>query len=502
MLMAMQLSRLVGSLPHSELTGSPEIEITGIAYDSRKAFPGCLFCCIRGLKFDGHDFAAQALEHGARALCVERDVETPAGIAKVKVPDARRALSLMSAEYFDHPSKKLTMIGVTGTNGKTTTTTLIEEMLTKLGKKAGLIGTLHVKMGGQVMDTSRFTTPESLELQERLAEMVSAGMEYLVMEVSSHSLSMKRVDSCLFDRAVFTNLTQDHLDFHGDLESYFQAKIMLFSSLAREEKRKDAMAVLNADIPWSSRIIESLEVPHVLYGRKNAGADYRALDIEVTPSGAKYTLQTPKKRIPVSLSITGIFNVYNSLAAIATACSLGIEPEAAVKAIADFRGVKGRFQMVRAGQSFSVIVDYAHTPDGLENVLMTAREITPHSLITVFGCGGDRDRTKRPIMGKIATGLSDLVIITSDNPRTEDPEAIIRDIEQGARGCERVYEKVVDRKEAIERALLLAKKGDTVVVAGKGHENYQIFKDRTIHFDDVEVVEEFFSLMKKKGFLH
>jgi UDP-N-acetylmuramoyl-L-alanyl-D-glutamate--2,6-diaminopimelate ligase len=499
--MSMQLNRILRALPHHEVIGSPDTEITGIAYDSRKAFPGCLFCCIEGLKFDGHQFAAQALEKGARALLISRDVEVPGGITKIKAPDTRLALAMMSAEYFDHPSKKLKMIGVTGTNGKTTTTTFIEEMLMKLGKKAGLIGTLFTKMGGEVMDISKFTTPESLELQETLAEMVSRGIEYLVMEVSSHSLSMKRVDSCFFDRAVFTNLTQDHLDFHGDLEAYFQAKMKLFQSLAREEKKSSAMGVLNGDVPWSDRIVSESPVPCITYGRKNAKVDYRALDVQVAPSGATYILQGPKGKVPVSLSITGIFNVYNSLAAIATACSMGIEPETAVGAISGFNGVKGRFQVVRGGQDFSVIVDYAHTPDGLENVLLTARDITPHSLITVFGCGGDRDRTKRPIMGKIATGLSDLVIITSDNPRTEDPDAIIKDIEQGAKGCDRIYEKVVDRKEAIERALLLAKKGDTVVIAGKGHENYQIFKDRTIHFDDLEVVEEFFSVMKKKGFL-
>ncbi|MDQ7822685.1 MAG: UDP-N-acetylmuramoyl-L-alanyl-D-glutamate--2,6-diaminopimelate ligase [Candidatus Eremiobacteraeota bacterium] len=485
----MKLKELLHSIADSHVVGSREIDVTGIAYDSRQAFPGCLFCCIKGFKADGHDFIADALSRGAKTVCLEKPMELPDGVVKVVVPHSRRALALMSAEFYGHPSRKLKIIGVTGTNGKTTTTSLIEMMLTACGVKTGLIGTLFTKIGS-LKTTSKVTTPESLDLQATLASMVDHGCECAVFEVSSHALELHRVEGCVFDRAVFTNLTQDHLDFHRNLEEYFQAKLKIFTAL--DGREKDQAAILNADDPSSKRIAEHLSVPALTYGVRDKKALYHARDPQVTFEGLSYQLMAPEGIIPVTIPVSGGFNVSNSLAAIAAASSLGVPPAELASAAREFHGVKGRFELIRAGQEFAVIVDYAHTPDGLENVLTTARQITSGSLITVFGCGGDRDRTKRPLMGGIAATLSDRIIITSDNPRTEEPGMIIADIEEGVRLAGKSYEQEADRRKAIFKALGMARRGDTVVIAGKGHENYQIFRDRTIHFDDGEVVHEFF----------
>ncbi|MHC9540617.1 MAG: UDP-N-acetylmuramoyl-L-alanyl-D-glutamate--2,6-diaminopimelate ligase [Vulcanimicrobiota bacterium] len=497
----MKLEQLLSTLSGAEIRGNTESEIFSLAYDSRQAQEGCLFFCITGFKMDGHAFAGDAVARGARALCVERDVEVPEGIAVIKVPDTRCALAAMSACFYDYPSRKLKMIGVTGTNGKTTTTTLISEVMNRSGIKTGLIGTLFIQIG-DIVRTSRVTTPESLDLQSILADMVSHGMEAVVMEVSSHALSLGRTSGVSFDRAVFTNLTQDHLDFHHSIDEYFNAKLMLFKELGQESGQElgqgpgmkpGAMAVLNSDDNRTKEILACLSTPSLTYGTIDSNADFRAEDLSLGSGGAAFRLRTPEGEYPVSLSMTGTFNVYNALAALATLSTMGLEMSGCIRLAEEFHGVKGRFQMVRQGQDFAVIVDYAHTPDGLENILHAAREITSGTLVTVFGCGGDRDRTKRPLMGGIAARLSDVVIVTSDNPRTEDPEKIISDIEEGILPEKKDYEKVVDRKSAIWKALDLGKKGDTVVIAGKGHENYQIFKDRTIHFDDVEVVQEYFA---------
>jgi len=489
----MKLQQLLSTVSGAKLRGSSDSEISSLAYDSRQAREGCLFFCISGFKMDGHDFADDALAKGAKALCVERDLEVPEGVDVIKVPDTRAALAAMSACFFDFPSRKLKMIGVTGTNGKTTTTTMISEVMNSIGIRTGLIGTLFIKIGDEVR-TSKVTTPESLDLQGILAEMVDQGMEAVVMEVSSHALSLGRTSGVTFDRAVFTNLTQDHLDFHESIDEYFNAKLKLFRELGQGPYAKaGAMAVLNADDLKAGEIAQCLSVPFLTYGINEPGASFRAVDLTMGAAGATCTLHTKEGDYPVSLSMTGAFNVYNSLAAFSTLSSMGLDLPRCIKLAADFHGVKGRFQMVREGQDFAVIVDYAHTPDGLQNILNAARGITPGKLIAVFGCGGDRDRTKRPLMGGIAARLSDVVIVTSDNPRTEDPEKIIADIEQGIIPEKMDYDKVTDRKSAICRALGLAKKGDTVVIAGKGHENYQIFKDRTIHFDDVEVVQQYFA---------
>ncbi len=488
----MKLEQLLLSLSGAEIRGNIDSEISSLVYDSRQAREGCLFFCITGFKMDGHSFADDAVARGARALCVERDIEAPEGTMVIKVPDTRYALAEMSACFYDYPSRKLKMIGVTGTNGKTTTTTLISEVMNRSGVKTGLIGTLFIQMG-DIVQTSRVTTPESLDLQKILADMVNQGMEAVVMEVSSHALSLGRTSGVSFDRAVFTNLTQDHLDFHNSIDEYFQAKLKLFNELGRgSEMKAGAMAVLNVDDERTKEILAHLVTPSLTYGINDPNAHFRAEDVTVESGGTTYRLRTPQGEYPVSLSMTGTFNVYNSLAALATLSTMGLEPSSCIRLAGEFHGVKGRFQMVRQGQDFAVIVDYAHTPDGLENILHAAREITTGKLVTVFGCGGDRDRTKRPLMGAIAARLSDVVIVTSDNPRTEEPEKIIADIEEGILPLKKDHEKVVDRKSAIWKALGLAKEGDTVVIAGKGHENYQIFKDRTIHFDDTEVVQEYF----------
>jgi len=489
----MRLEQLLSTLSGAEVRGNTECEISSLVYDSRQAKEGCLFFCITGFRMDGHAFAGDAVARGAVVLCVERDVEVPDGITVIRVPDTRSALATMSACFYDYPSRKLKMIGVTGTNGKTTTTTMICEVMNRSGIKTGLIGTLFIQIGDTVR-TSRVTTPESLDLQAILAEMVSQGMEAVVMEVSSHALSLGRTSGVNFDRAVFTNLTQDHLDFHQSIDEYFGAKLKLFRELGQgPEMKSGAMAVLNIDDRRTKDILACLSAPSLIYGIKEPDADFRAVDLSLGAGGAAYTLRTPSGEYPVSLSITGTFNVYNTLAALATLFTMGLDMSSCIRLAEEFHGVKGRFQMVRQGQDFAVIVDYAHTPDGLENILNTAREITSGKLVTVFGCGGDRDRTKRPLMGGIAARLSDVVIVTSDNPRTEDPEKILVDIEEGILPEKKDYDKVTDRKSAILKALDLAKKGDTVVIAGKGHENYQIFKDRTIHFDDAEVVQEYFA---------
>lgn len=485
----MQLARLVQSIEGAIVSGSLDIDVSGIVYDSRQAHPGCMFCCIEGFKSDGHNFIADAIGRGARVLCLQKKVEIPDGVTAVAVSDTRVALARMAAEFYGHPSRKLKVTGVTGTNGKTTTTFLIAHILNSMGSHTGLMGTLFVKIGEE-LEMAKHTTPEALDLQSTLSRMVSAGMEYAVLEVSSHALSLNRVDDCRFERAVFTNLTQDHLDFHLTMDDYFKAKLRFFSFLQKEQGH---LAIINGDDPRASAILASLEAPALTYGLREKNLCYRAENVRVTPQGVDYDLHAGDLLVHVRLSISGLFNVYNSLAAIATVCSYGISPAAAAEAMRDFEGVKGRFQMIRAGQDFSVVVDYAHTPDGLRNILNSAREITQGTLTAVFGCGGDRDRTKRPIMGEIAAAIADRVILTSDNPRTEEPEKILQNIEEGVTGADKSYEKIVDRKEAIFRALSQAKKGDTIVIAGKGHENYQIFRDRTIHFDDAEVVQEYFA---------
>jgi UDP-N-acetylmuramoyl-L-alanyl-D-glutamate--2,6-diaminopimelate ligase len=475
----------------AELVGAGSMEpvlISGLSYDSRHVKPRDLFFCVRGEKSDGHRFLSDAIARGAVAAVV--DQPGPFALPVLRVPDVRAAMPLLSAAFHHHPARKLSLVGVTGTNGKTTTAFLIAALARAAGRGAGVIGTIGARINDEQLPGDR-TTPESPDLQGLLARMAAAdpgaGM-VVAMEVSSHALSLERTVGCEFDVGVFTNLTQDHLDFHGDMESYFQAKVKLFTEYP-SASGKPFVGVVNTDDPYGRRLAE-LSAGRVLSYGLERSADLRASDIHGTARELTYRLDTPEGDFEVHLRLGGLFNVYNSLAAMGAARALGIPWSVILPAIGEATGVPGRFESVVAEgvrQEYSVIVDYAHSPDGLENVLRSARALEPRRVISVFGCGGDRDRTKRPIMGRIAAELSDLVIVTSDNPRSEEPAAILADIVAGipAERAETVR-TVVDRRTAIREAVAAAQPGDLVVIAGKGHETYQIFARETIHFDDRE----------------
>ena len=479
----MKLSEILKGLEYELLQGSIDTDITKIEYDSRKAEKGSLFVCVTGLKTDGHIYAHKAVESGAVALICERNIE---GIDKsvtiIKVKDSRVTISAIADNFYDHPATKMTMIGVTGTNGKTTTTYLIKSVLDHIGQKVGVIGTIENRIGDVEIHTER-TTPEALELCELFDEMAKAGVSHTVMEVSSHSLALHRVDFCKFKIGIFTNLTQDHLDYHKTMENYMKAKGKLFEMSEN--------AVINADDHAGAYMLSRAKGRVLTFGIDN-DADLKASDMHITANGVKYVLTYEGNKYNVDINIPGKFSIYNSLGSIGACLILGIPMETILAGLKENYGVPGRFQTIKSHKGFNAIVDYAHTPDGLENILNTAREFVKGRIITVFGCGGDRDRTKRPIMGEIGGRLSDICVITSDNPRTEEPGLIIKDIEEGIKDTGCPYECITDRKEAILHAIAIAKEGDVVVIAGKGHEDYQIFKDKTIHFDDAEVVREAF----------
>lgn len=467
--------------------GGPRgVKINGIAYDSRLVQPGNLFVAVPGLATDGHLYLGDALAAGAAAVIVQQEVAVPPGIAWARVPDSRLALALVSSRFYGDPSAKLQLVGVTGTNGKTTTTHLIREIYRQAGRMTGLVGTVHALIGEQELAVSH-TTPESADLQHLLAEMAGAGVEHVTMEVSSHALALNRVAGCRFTVAVFTNLTQDHLDLHQNMEAYLGAKLKLFdgTSSGLGPEFAPALAVLNADDPVFDKIAQRCKGRVISYGINN-GADIQAREIKVTGKGVSFTAQGAWGELKLNLKLTGLFNVYNALAALAAATASGVNPEQAARALEVVPGVAGRFELVDRGQDFAVVVDYAHTPDGLYNILRTARELKQGRLITVFGCGGDRDRTKRPIMGEVAARFSDFVVITSDNPRTENPMAIIKEIEEGVRRVVNAanYRIIPDRREAIARSIRIARPGDVVIIAGKGHETYQIIGTQRLPFDD------------------
>lgn len=465
--------------------GDPAIEIKGIKYDSRQVEPGFLFVAVKGFKADGHEYIRQAVEKGAVAVVIQREAELPPGTAWVLVHDTRRALALLSARFFGSPSAKMKMLGVTGTNGKTTTTNLVAAILGAVGQKVGLIGTIHNRIGDRIL-TVKHTTPESTDLQSLLGEMVVEGVEVCVMEVSSHALTLHRVDGCEFDVAVFTNLTQDHLDFHQDMEDYLESKLKLFRGLAAPgEKNSAKFAVINADDLYGTRIKKIACGTVYTYGVEGP-ADVWAEDIQISARGVSFVVRGKWGSCPLKMKLTGLFNVYNVLAAFTATAVLGIPVESIKAALESIQGVPGRFELVDSGQDFAVIVDYAHTPDGLENILKTSRQIAKGRLITVFGCGGDRDRSKRPLMGRIAAGYSDFAVITSDNPRTEDPLKIIAEIEAGVSPVAGTgsYAVEPDRRKAIRLAVGMARPDDVVVIAGKGHEDYQIIGTQKFPFDD------------------
>ena len=489
--MTKRLKELADLLPGARLEGSDAV-ITSVERDSRRVQEGALFACITGAHVDAHSFIPDVARAGARAVLTERErVEVPAGISVLHVSNLQEALDVIVPYFYDYPARSMRVIGITGTNGKTTTSYLTRAILRHAGKRVGLIGTIQVMMEDEVFPTSN-TTPDVIVMQQLLAEMRTRGMDTVIMEVSSHALDQGRVAGIEFDTAVFTNLTQDHLDYHKTMENYARAKARLFDLVSTEGTKAGKTAVLNADDAASEIMRAHTHCPIIAYGVENSAA-LMAQDVHLAQDGMELTLVHDGAVFSrLHIGITGLFNVYNVLAATGAALAEGLPASDIVAALSAFTGVPGRFELVRAGQNFSVIVDYAHTPDGMENVLRTARAVTRGRIIAVFGCGGDRDRTKRPIMGRIGAELSDIVVLTSDNPRTEDPAAIVDEVEAGVLPVigDKPYEKIVDRRTAIFHAVGTARAGDTVVILGKGHETYQILKDGTIHFDDRETARE------------
>ena len=489
--MRKKLKNLAALVEGAEISGNADTFITDIVQDSRQAGRGAMFVCMEGAHVDGHTFIDDVAKKGAAAIITERKgVKAPAGVAVLTVPNLDEALKVIVPAFFDYPGQRLRMIGITGTNGKTTTSYLIRAILRQAGHKVGLIGTIQIMIGDKILPVHN-TTPNVVDLQRTLYRMVEDGVEYAVMEVSSHALDQGRIAGCEFDTAVFTNLTQDHLDYHKTMENYRAAKAKLFEMLG-EGIKPGKTAVVNIDDPAGEYMLEHAACDKITYAVESEEAKLRAVEVKVRQTGASFAVQGGFGRIKLNLHITGMFNIYNVLGAVGAAMAEDIPTAAIEQALQNFMGVPGRFELVDCGQPFAVVVDYAHTPDGLENILRTARQITERKIITVFGCGGDRDKTKRPIMGRIAAELSDAVIATSDNPRTEDPAAILEDVMKGVEEKIGVkpYEKIQDRHEAIFVAIAMAQAGDTVVIAGKGHENYQILKNETIHFDDREVARE------------
>lgn len=482
----MVLKQLIGNIQVKQIIGDTNMEIHGINQDSRQVERGDLFICIRGSKVDSHQFLSQVAALGAVAALVEHIPEETFGLTLIQVDDTNEVIREVAGAFYDYPDRKLQLIGVVGTNGKTTSTYLMKSILEAAGHRVGLIGTIANIINDRVYEAHN-TTPGPLDLQKLFAQMVQAGVEYAVMEVSSHSIHQGRVAGLSFRSGIFTNITQDHLDYHRTFAEYLRVKSLFFKNLP-----STSWAAINADDQQAESIINQTAANTLTYGINNT-ADVQAKGIQLTADGVKYSVTTPKGQLDLNLYLTGYFNVYNSLGVLTAAICLGIDLPIIKKGLEGVEGVPGRFQRVAAQRAdFSVIVDYAHTPDGLENILKTGRGLNPKRLIVVFGCGGDRDRTKRPIMGTLAAKMADYSIITSDNPRSENPEQIISEIEEGfiKANSSVNYKSVPDRTEAIIEAVNLAQTGDLVLIAGKGHETYQIFKDRTIHFDDLEVAQK------------
>ncbi len=472
----MKLIELLSETKYEKLIGSDQLNITGIAYNSGEIKPGHVFVCIRGYKTDGHKYAQDAVSRGAAAIIAEEDL-SELGVTCVICKNTRAVLGEISAVFYGHPERKFKLIGITGTNGKTTTTYLIKSVLESMGKCVGLIGTNQNMIGTEVIP-SLHTTPDSLELMQFFSLMAEKGAEYVVMEVSSHSLYLDRVTACTFDVGAFTNITQDHLDFHETMENYLAAKGILYTI--------SKAGVINADDEGAEYLLGVSKCKSMLTYGIEKECDMKASDIELSEKGVSFNVEYANKDYNVELSIPGQFSVYNALTALSTLVAAGISMENAVEGLKLARGVKGRIEVVETGKNFSVIIDYAHTPDGLYNVISTIRGFCKSRIITLFGCGGDRDTTKRAKMGRIASAMSDFCIVTSDNPRSEDPQKIIDQILEGVTGND--YIVVVNRFEAIEYALDHARDNDIVLLAGKGHETYQILGDRTIDFDEREIV--------------
>lgn len=501
----MELKKLIEGIEIKRMTGETRIEIEGIAYHSQQVRKGFLFAAVRGLKVDGHRFIEDALRRGAGAVLLEEERQIPHG-TEILVPDSRRALAEISSNFYENPSSKVILIGVTGTNGKTTTTYLLESVFKKARHPVGVIGTINYRYG-QTLVSAPNTTPESLDLQRILREMVDEGISHVIMEVSSHGLDLDRVHGCQFDGAIFTNLTQDHLDYHPSLAHYFESKRKLFSDRLTKSPKPRRFAVINQDDPRGEAMIEGIDLPIYRYGLSSS-CQISADEVTSTFEGLSCRIRTPKGLLSIRSKLIGGFNLYNLMAAVATGVAMNIPLEVLKEGIESLEGVSGRLEKVENRKGIHLLVDYAHTPDALERALLGLTSIleenrqAPHreeKILTVFGCGGDRDRKKRALMGEAAARLSDLVVLTSDNPRTEDPLAILDEVEKGVRKAGskkwtqgdlqtwrtgRGYLKILDRREAIRMAVRLAQPLDVVLIAGKGHEDYQIVGTKKVPFDD------------------
>jgi UDP-N-acetylmuramoyl-L-alanyl-D-glutamate--2,6-diaminopimelate ligase len=478
---------------YGQMVVTHEIMVNHIQYDSRKVERSDLFVAIRGTLVDGNTFITHAVHNGAKVVVTDNDEAIPDfycmhnGVVKIVVPDSRIALARIAANFYGHPSHSLTMVGVTGTNGKTTTTNVIKHMLEKTGRKSGLIGTIEYMIVNQRLPSTH-TTPESLELQMLLDRMVEEQCSAAVMEVSSHALDQHRVEGMMFQAAVFTNLTQDHLDYHRTMDEYYIAKKKLFNMLA-----PDGWAVINADSDYGMRLIDETRAKKISYGI-TANADVRAHDVLLSLHGVRFGIEYRGERTNISSPLVGRFNVYNLLAAFSAGIALGVDTATLGKILSEPITVPGRFEKVSSSAGWIAVIDYAHTPDALEKALLAAHDVMGKprqgKIIAVFGCGGNRDKTKRPKMGRIASQLSDIVFVTSDNPRFEEPETIIDEVMAGIEDGSKVYREV-DRAIAISRALEIATGGDIILIAGKGHEDYQIIADQKVHFSDREIVQKF-----------
>jgi UDP-N-acetylmuramoyl-L-alanyl-D-glutamate--2,6-diaminopimelate ligase len=483
----MILRELLSQLPKAVASGNLDHVANGVTADSRKVKPGMVFVAIRGEESDGHKFIGSALKKGAVAIIAETapDAETSEKIVWIHSRDTRSALGTIASAFSDNPSAKLRTVGVTGTNGKTTTTFLLQHIMKQSWTRAGLLGTITVDDGVERTEATH-TTPSADILQSQLGAMVANGCRGVAMEVSSHGIEQKRIAAVQFDAAIFTNFSQDHLDYHGSMAAYFEVKKALFEGLAQQDGKKKPVAVINSDDLYGEKLVKELgdDVKVITYGM-GAHCDFKVTKIKQQVRGTEFQLDNRGKSYLVRTPFIGRFNVYNTLAAIAGAAAAGIKPRDAVKALAEAPQVPGRLELVGTRDGVTLFVDYAHTPDALENVCSTLKDLNPNKLITVFGCGGDRDQMKRPLMGAVASKLSDLCLITSDNPRSEDPDAIIKDIEAGMKS--KAYRPVPDREEAIRTAVNVAATGDIVLIAGKGHERYQEVAGEKILFDDRKV---------------
>ncbi|NLZ38633.1 MAG: UDP-N-acetylmuramoyl-L-alanyl-D-glutamate--2,6-diaminopimelate ligase [Firmicutes bacterium] len=480
----MKLATLLKGYAHQTASKNLDIEIKGIAHDSRYVAPGELYICLEGMKEDGHFFAGQAVERGAAAVVASKPLNL--AVPVVYVTNTRHALSFLSDRFFGHPSRKLHVVGVTGTNGKTTTTHFLQSIYRAAGCATAIIGTVGILIDQEYLPGC-LTTPEAFVLHKTLAEIKKQNIKNVVMEVSSHSLSWQRVEHVEFKTAIFTNLTHDHLDFHKSMEKYFTAKAYLFKSLLKKENGH-IPAIINADDGYGQKLLAELDVPVLTYGLHQNTA-VRGFIASTAARETIVVVRYGNLEFEINVHLPGEYNVYNALAAVAAALAEGIAPEAIIDGIDNLESIPGRLEAINCQQEFSIFIDFAHTPDALEKVLTTLNALPHRKLITVFGCPGDRDKTKRPLMGRIAEAYSDVVIVTSDNPASEAPEDIIREI---VTGMERLPVVLPDRREAVRHALSIARKGDIVLLAGKGHETYQLIGDQYIPYSDKQAVEAFF----------